>query len=187
MQGPLGAFIPMSIASAPRRLPELELHYRSTPAAPEAEIMDALLTGDHLMITPAAGEATAGPDSEPLFLIVGGSAAAQAFSCAEARGKQGAGARTDILWCADRSADIYGADRLRAYDGVSLRICTDPRRTEDNTGLSWLRAHAPDFLGSRVILAGGPGFVYAATDILLAAGFMQHELHADVYHFAPRP
>ena len=49
--------LPLSIASAPARLPELHLHYRSTPGDPLALRMDRLLdTTTRLAISPAQGE-----------------------------------------------------------------------------------------------------------------------------------
>jgi len=186
VQGPGKTLVPMSIASAPLRLPELELHYHSTPGVPEAAVMDAMLEGEQLLITEAAGNATAGPTDQSLFIIAGGSGAAQAFSCAEDRSARGASAPTTILWCADSAAEIYGTDELRSFAHVSLHVCIDARRGPENDGLAWLRANAPAHRGARVILAGGPGFVYAATDTLLASGYVQSELCADVYDYAPR-
>lgn len=185
VHGPGSSLIPMSIASAPQRLPELELHYRSTPGVAEAVIMDALLEGEALDITAPAGNATAGPLDQPLFIIAGGSGAAQAFSCAEDRGARVGSAPTAILWCADNIAEIYNTETLQSFSNVQLQVCIDDRRGPENDGMTWLRANASKHLGGRVILAGGPGFVYAATDILLELGYLQRDLYADVYDYAP--
>ena len=80
-----GIAVPLSIASAPERLPELELHYRSTPGLREAEAVDELLTGSQLPLSPAQGDVRCGAPREPLLIIAGGSGAAQAFACAEHR------------------------------------------------------------------------------------------------------
>jgi len=184
--GPDSSLIPMSIASAPQRLPELELHYRSTPGVAEAVIMDTLLEGETLEITAPAGNATAGPLDKPLFIVAGGSGAAQAFSCAEDRGARAGTAPTTILWCADDAAEIYNTEVLQSFSDVQLQVCIDNRRGPKNEGMAWLRANASKHLGGRVILAGGPGLVYAATDILLELGYPQRDLHADVYDYAPR-
>ena len=95
-------------------------------------------------------------------------------------------APTTILWCADQPADIYQTELLQSYEPIDLHVITDDRRTADNEGLMWLAQHCPNYSQAYVVLAGGPGFVYTATDILLAAGFRADQLHADVYTYAPR-
>jgi len=180
-----GIGIPLSIASAPQRLPELELHYRSTPGAPEALAMDALLAGSQLQVSAAEGAVSCPTASQPLLLIAGGSGAAQAFSCAEHRSHQSS-ADTTVLWCADHADDLYDTDRLAGYVNGQLQICIDDRRTEDNEGLTWLREHGEQFRGYAVIICGSPGFVYAVTDLLVAQGMDSGALQADVYAYAPR-
>ena len=185
--GPDNTLIPMSIASAPQRLPELELHYRSTPGLPEAALMDALLSeGESLNITSATGEVRSGAVGQPLLIIAGGSGAAQAFSCIEHRDSTTQAAPTTLLWCADHPEDVYATAALSRYASLALKICIDDKRTADNEGLTWLRVHADDYRDAYVLIAGSPGFVYAATDVLLEAGFKDSQLHADVYAYAPR-
>ncbi len=186
VQAPDGTQIPLSIASAPTRLPELELHYRSTPASPEAQIMDVLLTGSTLTVTRAVGDVRCGAPNQALFIVAGGSGIAQAFSCAEYRHATKAPAPATILWCADQPGDIYQIELLQSYGPVDLHVITDDRRTADNEGMVWLAQHCRNYSQAYVVLAGGPGFVYAATDVLLAAGFKSDQLHADVYAYAPR-
>jgi len=36
------------------------------------------------------------------------------------------------------------------------------------------------------MLAGSPGFVYAASDILIENGLLQANLHSDIFAYAPR-
>jgi CDP-4-dehydro-6-deoxyglucose reductase len=186
IQAPDGTLIPLSIASSPTRLPELELHYRSAPELPEAQIMDTLLTGSTLTFTRAVGDVRCGAPHQRLFVIAGGSGAAQAFSCAEYRHATYARASTIVLWCADQAQDIYNSDLLTSYNDLDLHVKIDDRRTPDNEGLSWLDKHCADYGDSYVVLAGGPGFVYTATDILLGHGYNRNQLHADAYSYAPR-
>ena len=120
------------------------------------------------------------------FCVAGGSGAAQAFSCAEYRHATHANTSTVVLWCADQSQDIYNTDLLASYNDLDLHVKIDDRRTPDNEGLSWLDKHCSDYRDSYVVLAGGPGFVYTATDILLGHGFNRNQLHADAYSYAPR-
>ena len=183
---PDGLLIPMSIASAPERLPELELHYRPVSGAREAETLNILLEGKQLNITPAQGDVGSGEPFEDLFIIAGGSGAAQAFSCAEHRAAIHAEGTTVILWCADDAQDIYDQEALRAMQNVELHVCIDDRRTPENEGMVWLTRHAHQFSNAYVLIAGSPGFVYTVTDLLEAAGFNNHQLHADAYAYAPR-
>lgn len=186
VQAPDGMLIPLSIASAPTRLPEIELHYRSDPNMPEAAAMDDLVTGSTLSFTRARGDVRCGAPHQALFIIAGGSGAAQAFSCAEYRAATYATGPTTVLWCADKAQDIYHREILEGYGGVELHIIVDDRRTPDNEGLTWLRDHCEGYKNAYVVLAGGPGFVYTTTDVLLAQGFARDQLHADVYTYAPR-
>ena len=186
VQAPNGTLIPLSIASSPTRLPELELHYRSAPELAEAQIMDSLLTGSTLTFTRATGDVRSGAPHQRLFVIAGGNGAAQAFGCAEYRHTTSARASTIVLWCADQPQDIYNRDLLESYNDLDLHVKVDARRTPENEGLSWLDKHCSDYRDSYVVLAGGPGFVYTATDILLGHGFNRDQLHADVYSYAPR-
>ncbi len=185
--------IPLSIASAPGRLPELELHYRSTPGLPEAEAMDNLLSAETLCITPARGDVRSGAPEQDVLLVAGGTGAAQAFSCAEYRSDKPGSGRTDIVWCADDAGDLYEIERLGGYSNVTLHTIVDDRRTPANEGLVWLRDNASRYAarntpadGAYVLLAGGPAFVYAALDVLLAEGIHQAQCHADVFSYAPR-
>jgi CDP-4-dehydro-6-deoxyglucose reductase len=181
-----GSLIPMSIASAPERLPELELHYRPITGVPEADILNNLLDGEHLVVTTAEGAVRSGKVDQPLFAIAGGSGAAQAFSCAEHRAAIGANAPTVILWCADEQDDIYEKNTLTELPGTHLHVCIDNQRTPENEGMVWLSKHARQYHDAYVLIAGSPGFVYTVTDLLLAIGFDADQLHADAYAYAPR-
>ena len=173
--------LPLSIASAPARLPELHLHYRSTPGDPLALRMDRLLdTTTRLAISPAQGEVIAPPEHAALFVVAGGTGIAQAFSCAAARPR----GQTTILWCADRETEIYELATLEEQPGVTVVTCVDDRRTPENEGLAWLAEHAGAFRDTHTILAGSPPFVYAVTDVLEPLGV--RNLHSDVYAYAPR-
>lgn len=188
-----GTFIPLSIASSPTRLPELELHYRSTPGLPEAAAMDALLDGSVLKVTAAQGDVRAGAPHQPALMVTGGTGAAQAFSCAQYRAATGADGATTIVWCADSDDQLYATERLSALPNVTLHTLVDDRRTPANEGLVWLRENGGSFAASEhakedtyVLLAGGPAFVYAAFDALLNAGVTEAQCHADVFTYAPR-
>ncbi|MEM9620969.1 MAG: hypothetical protein AAF993_04920 [Pseudomonadota bacterium] len=178
--------IPLSIASSPTRLPELELHYRSTPGAADAEAMDKALLQRALTIGPATGDVRCGAPEQPLLVIAGGSGAALAFACAEYRASLPSVAPCTVLWCADEASDIYADSRLATYQPLNLVIKIDSQRSAANEGLLWLQTHAEEFRQHHIVLSGSPGFVYAATDTLLERGIAQAQMQSDVYAYAPR-
>jgi CDP-4-dehydro-6-deoxyglucose reductase len=183
---PDGTRIPLSIASSPARLPELELHYRSTPGNPEAAAMDDLLHGTHLTIGPAQGAVHGPSDDIELVVVAGGSGAAQAFCLAEDRAERNPrGSNTRVLWCADHDDDLYDLERLGKLVAEVL-VFVDDRRDTANKGIQWLTNHAHTLADAAVVIAGSPGFVYAVTDALTAAGVNPRALQSDVYAYAPR-
>jgi len=189
--------IPLSIASAPWRLPELHLHYRSTPGMVEAVRMDALLAaGEPLTVSAPGGEVILEtPLAAPLLIAAGGTGIAQAMSFIDAFTIADPGAPVTLLWCVDHPDDFYLADQLDALDAPWLTMVkiADADRSPGNACLAWLRQHIDEFAKdqtrgpSPVVLAGGPGFVYAAYEVLRAGGLGAAEMHSDVFGYAPRP
>lgn len=181
--------IPLSIASAPRRLPLLHLHYRSTPGNPEAARMDALLDGGSTLEIsgPAGSVGLEPPGAGPTLIVAGGTGIAQAFGLVDALPDRAEHGDLTVLWCADRQDDFYQQDALAGR--AALVTIADPRRDEDNAALAWLRRHGGRFAaaGSQVVVCGAPAFVYAACDALHAAGVPTSRLQSDVFDYAPRP
>jgi CDP-4-dehydro-6-deoxyglucose reductase len=187
--------IPLSIASAPRRLPELHLHYLSLPGAPEAARMDELLDDDANVLEvrgPGGDVDLPNPLPAPALIVAGGTGIAQAMSFIDTFTAADPGAPVTLLWCADTEADFYLRDELRALDAPWLEtvLIADAERSSRNRGLVWLRQHGSAFAGNDppcpVVLAGGPGFVYAACDTLLAVGITAAQIQSDVFSYAPR-
>jgi CDP-4-dehydro-6-deoxyglucose reductase, E3 len=182
--------IPLSIASAPRRLPELHLHYRSTPGVAEAERFDALLaTGGPLELAAPAGDVLLPvPLAGPTLIVAGGTGAAQAMSFIDDFLGSDPGAPITLLWCVDEPGDAYLENDLAAIEApwLDVIVIADASRSPENRGLAWLRAHGGRFRDGLAVLAGGPGFVYAASDALAAAGLTAEQLRSDVFAYAPR-
>jgi CDP-4-dehydro-6-deoxyglucose reductase, E3 len=182
--------IPLSVASAPWRLPELHLHYRSTPGLIEAIRLDELLAAnDRLEITEPAGDVVlATPLPGAVLIVAGGTGVAQALSLIDDFRGAGPGAPVTLLWCVDQPEDAYLAKDLEAIEALWFKpvIIADANRTPANRGLAWLRRHGTGFHGRPVVLAGGPGFVYAALDALVDAGLNPGQMLSDVFAYAPR-
>lgn len=184
--------VPLSIASAPRRLPELHLHYRSTPGAAEASRMDALLAGsDTLTVSGPAGDVTLrDPLHGPLLLVAGGTGMAQILCLIDELSGRASPPPATVLWCADNDADLYARSDLERlhWQGLDVHTLVDASRARDNRGITWLRREGARFAGpdSQVVLAGSPGFVYAACDALTDAGVPPARFRSDVFSYAPR-
>ncbi len=185
---PDGTAIPLSIASPPEQLPRLTLHYRSTAGVDAAARMDELLDGSELTLVGGTGDVILeASDSSPLLLIAGGTGISQALCLAIAQTLRHPTARTELLACADDARDLYFEDLLPESTTFSARLISDDRRDDRNAGLNWLRERAAGLdPETRVILSGSPPFVYAATDVLTAAGIPTGQLASDVYAWAPR-
>jgi CDP-4-dehydro-6-deoxyglucose reductase, E3 len=185
-----GGGIPLSIASAPRRLPILHLHYRSTPGNADAAGLDGLLErGDPLKISGPAGSVSIDAASRsPILLAAGGTGMAQVFGLLDELSVRPERADVAVLWCADRESDFYLREELAA-SGATVTTIADPARGPDNAGLRWLAREAGRFRQpcSQVVLSGSPAFAYAAADTLTAAGVPEAHLQSDVFAYAPRP
>ncbi|MEM7001231.1 MAG: hypothetical protein AAF529_10620 [Pseudomonadota bacterium] len=187
--GSNGAQIPLSIASIPTDLPALTLLYRSTEGDATAAAMDALLAADSFQVSAAQGDCLCPAAGTTTLLVAGGTGISQVLACARERAPDDT-AGTEILWCVDQAADLFYTDELAELGHLTTVI--DPRRGADNRGMLWLQQRFatanPDSQGwpQQVLLSGSPAFVYAATDVLLACGYPQDQMVADVYAYAPR-
>ena len=189
---PSGESIPLSIASTPRRLPVLRLHYRSMPGAPGAAAMDELLSSAEngrlrLKIRGPSGSIRVdATETQRVFLITGGTGTAQAQSIAETLESAGTDRGHLLLACADDDADFYCTDLFDQLSCLRCHFIADADRSPRNRCLCWLRERAVGQMPARIIASGSPGFVYAVTDTLLELGIAKHSIESDVFAYAPR-
>lgn len=190
---PTGELIPLSIATAPHRLPELHLHYQST-STPEAALIDGLLMAfeqgaREIDVRDPSGEVVLDAAlRQPLLLIAGGTGAAQAASFIDQLTFTPPPYDVTLLLCADTENDLYLRQWLEALDAPWLKttLIADTRRTQENDSLIWLTEHAHSLTTHRIVLSGSPGFVYAATDTLTRSAIPESSLESDVFSYAPR-
>jgi CDP-4-dehydro-6-deoxyglucose reductase len=187
---PDGGLIPLSIASAPERLPELELHYRPTPGVIQSDLMNDLLartdaSTEWRVDGPHGSVTLEGSPTDSLWLIAGGTGIAQC--CAIVDHLSGV-ARTQpvtLLWSVTDRALLYCDSELRAFaQWLWYRPLVDAPGSP-NAAAEWLR-RTDETVSGRVILSGSPGFVYAVDDVvrkIVAAGT---SIESDVFSYAPR-
>ena len=179
--------IPLSIASAPHRLPELHLHYRSTPGVRDAALLDgALASGEDLAIHGPFGDVClANPLTGPLLIIAGGTGGGQALGLLDELLVDSPSQPVCLLWCADSSEELYRPDWLQSLGcpWLTVQCIADARRTPANRAMRWLRDHAPEYAAARIILSGSPGFVHAAVEVLQAAGVSRTLMESDVFAY----
>jgi CDP-4-dehydro-6-deoxyglucose reductase, E3 len=186
---PNGARIPMSIASAPERLPHLELHFRALADVADAALMLQLLDRSHvpLMLDGPYGDVhVQGPLGSDLALFAGGSGISQCRSIVEHLRSRDHSRRVRLLWSVTQTDQLYcDADLRRMGRWLDYTPLVDsPERP--NAAVAWIDEHRPTLSG-RVIVAGGPGFVYAVVDALARVGGHDATIESDVFAYAPRP
>jgi CDP-4-dehydro-6-deoxyglucose reductase len=185
---PGGTRIPLSIASAPERLPQLELHYRSTPGLAEAMLLDELLDQPQRAITldgPHGNVCIEAPTANELWLFAGGTGIAQAFCIVEYLRGVAQRKPVHLIWSVVDRRQLYcEAELSNGPEWLDVRTLVDHPAT-GNAALHWLKQHGSPACG-RIILCGGPGFVYAIADALTELGIPAGALESDVFSYAPR-
>lgn len=187
---PRGRLIPFSIASAPERLPHLSIHFRPVPGAADAEAMLELLsTGASVELEGPRGDVmVSAPTDGPLCLMAGGTGVSQCRGIVE---HLGFGAQTEtvrLLWSVSASDQLYDVPFFDSFGAqhawFSFETAIDTPGGPTGAA-AWIERYGvpPEPL---VILAGSPGFVYAACDAITARGGDAARLRSDVFTYAPR-
>lgn len=189
---PNGADIPFSIASAPERLPELELHYRPTPGVAHTQLMNDLLAragsaADEWRVDgPHGNVIVEGPTTEALWLFAGGTGIAQCRCIVEHLHRVAQNEPVSLVWSVTDAAQLYCDSELRAFASwLSYRPLVDAPGSP-NAAAAWLRETDVAIRG-RVISSGSPGFVYALDDVIRKIAMAGTSFESDVFSYAPRP
>ncbi len=177
----------MSIASAPERVPELELHYRPLPGVAEAALMNELLDkGDAIPIEGPFGDVRViGPLEEDLLLIAGGSGISQCRAIVEHLRCIQHAHPVRLVWSVTQRDHLYADDELRRFASWLEYDAVVDTPQEKSAVLAWLRTHTLPKSG-RVIVSGSPGFVYAVVDTLDELGATHLAIESDVFSYASR-
>ncbi len=181
----------MSIASAPDHLPHIQLHYRAQPGVPEALLMNELLsrasgTTHEVTIDGPYGDVSFdGPHAGNLLLIAGGSGIAQCRAIVDHLHCSGQHRRVRLVWSVTDASHLYCDAELRRFGAWLDYVAVVDVPGAENAAVTWLRS-TKAILADRIIVSGGPGFVYAAVDVLRAIGVADANIESDVFSYAPR-
>lgn len=194
---PDGSAIPFSLASPPRELPNLSLHYRASVGSDDARRMDEILARPGA-VTVELGHGDCGmaaPLQRPLVMIAGGTGIAQARSIALELAE---GAEQDLIlyWGVRSSADLYARDEFDALAARAPRFRWIAAGEEAEAGLRRGTAAEVvaqdivdgtlDLTAADVLLCGGPPMVWGTVAALRPQGLTEAQTRSDVFAYAPR-
>lgn len=178
--------VPLSIASAPSRLPKLELLYRSDQSSEAALAFDDLLRGStSLEVDGPHGDVTLEQikPRQNLRIVASGTGVAQALSLVEALGNLSKPWPTEVIWATQIATPSSNA-LLQAQPWLKINRCSSAALHTQLAGS--LQDQEAKSLAVDTVIAGPPDFVYQITDLMLEAGINQDTLAADAFAYAPR-
>jgi CDP-4-dehydro-6-deoxyglucose reductase, E3 len=192
---PSGIAIPFSIASAPERLPELEIDFRPMAGSREADAMLELLAPQtqnqaRIGLEGPFGRVTQhGPTRGALRLIAGGTGIGQCRAIVEHLTHCPQRSTVTLVWSARSEAALYDLARLERFAQahswltVATRLDAPDGRSRAILDIETHGAPSED----DIVIAGTPGFVYAVVDAIAAAGGDVSRLRSDVFDYSKRP
>lgn len=200
---PEGA-IPFSLASPPRQLPAITLHYQATGGSDDARRVDALLAaGGRIEVELPLGDCGfTAPLERPLLIIAGGTGISQARALLLEL-LDTAQVPVHLYWGVGRDDDLYLADDLDALQRRTqgfhwhAAVEADPaagKATRENARrgragdlvVEDLTAGALSLEGHDVLVCGGPPMVWGTVQLLRSHGLKEAQCRSDVFAYAPR-
>jgi len=199
IQTPAGG-IPFSIASAPRELPVLEVHFQPGPGSDEARSVEACIEraihGEPIALTlPLGSCGLPVPPSAPLLIVAAGTGVTQARSILREH-LHAAEQPAYLYWGVRSAAELYLREELEglatAHD-LRYRIAVEadppgdafPGNVVDAVAADLARGEPP-LERCEVLLCGSPDMVYAAVARLRPCGLGRARTRSDVFDYAPR-
>ncbi len=197
---------PFSIANAPDDSRTLELHIRDIPGSDSLDLLkQALREGDVIHARLPSGDCTLdhiygdtlATGTTPLIFLAGSTGFAPIKAMIEhcfARQLQ----RPVILyWGGRTAADIYQHELAQQWQAEHSNFQYIPVVSEPENSPGWdgrlgfvhkalMEDRLPFGTDTQIIAGGSPGMVHAAYDDFMAAGLEKHQLHSDVFAYAPR-
>ena len=189
---------PFSIANAPYKKEELELHIRPTPDSNDSDDIEALLDfSNHLEIEIPLGDCfiTEAPD-HPLILIAASTGVAQMKSIIEHIAQTGFDQPVHLYWGVLTNLDLYLAELCDSWHKNYNKFHFGPVVSEPDTAIDWqgrtglvgeaVLADFEDLTDLTIIVSGGPRMVYATLDKFVARGMPTQNMKSDIFSYAPR-
>lgn len=194
---PDGTAIPFSLASPPRDLPQLTLHYRSTAGSDDARRVDEILARPG-PVTVEFGHGECGvraPLARPLVMIAGGTGISQARSIALEVAEQAA-RELVLYWGVRDASDLYLREEFDALAATApdfrwtAAVEQVPAHARGGTAAEVaandIANGALDLGAADVLLCGGPPMVWGTVAALRPYGLTESQTRSDVFAYAPR-
>jgi CDP-4-dehydro-6-deoxyglucose reductase len=198
---------PFSIANAPDNNRMLELHIRDIPGSDSlellkqalvpGEIIHAHLPGGDCTLTHIYGDEALHSETTPLVFMAGSTGFAPVKAMIEYCFQENLSRPIMLFWGGRTRDDLYLHELATQWDQKHenfryIPVVSEPENSpgwEGRTGFVH-RALMEDLLPFdselQIIAGGSPGMVHAAYDDFIAAGLSKHQLHSDVFAYAPR-
>ena len=190
---------PFSIASSPLTTDLIELHVRPTPGSSDSDRIEALLdTATELTIEVPLGDCYIDTrPGQPLILLAASTGITQMKSIIEFLEPGGFDEPVYLYWGVLAARDLYLEPLCREWEAKHSNFHYIPVVSEPDTSPDWQGrtglvgvAALEDFdsvSNVQVIVAGGPGMVYATLDAFVARGMPEANMRSDIFSYAPRP
>lgn len=174
----------------------IEFHIResASPESVSARLGERLRLGDTVRVAGPLGTSYLREQAgAPVIAIAGGSGLAPIRSIVSTLRAKGIDAPTHVYFGARAERDVYGEDEMRSWVGgradssAHVVLSEGPASAARRTGLI-TDAVDRDFErldGFKAYLAGPPGMVEAAVDLLTRKGVVPRDIHADAFYPAP--
>ena len=149
--------------------------------------MNELLDGSHeLSIDGPYGDIRFdGVFADDLLLIAGGSGIAQCHAIIDHLRERGQTHPVQLVWSVTHASQLYCDAELRSFAPWLEYIAVVDVPSSENAAVAWLRkVRLPQ--SGRILVSGGPGFVYTVVDVLNAVGVAGASVESDVFSYAPR-
>jgi CDP-4-dehydro-6-deoxyglucose reductase len=187
-----GEQMAFSIASAPHRGRELELHILAAEERPKALIEQIQRERLVRVQLPFGDTHLAQLPDGPLLLLAAGTGMAQMQSLVEHCRALGFAHPIHLYWGARQAEDFYALPYLTEWQQIdNLRLHQVVSDADDWAGRSGLlheavREDFNDLKDLHVYASGSPAMIYATLDALVEAGMDATQMRADVFAYAPR-
>jgi CDP-4-dehydro-6-deoxyglucose reductase len=196
---PDGTGVPFSLASPPRDLPELVLHYRATAGSDDARRVDEILgAGGTVTVEAPLGRCGIEAIDAPLLILAGGTGVSQARSILLEH-LPTASAPVRLYWGVPALEDLYLVDELdelaRTARDFAWTGAVEQGAPPDGTLRSGRLADVViadrdrgdlDPAAFDVLICGGPPMVWGTVEALRTQGLTEARTRADVFEYAPR-